>query len=191
VTPDTPDALCVLFHVADLLEAAGLDYHVGGSFASSIHGVPRTTQDIDIVVDLPPREIPALVRSLSPDFFVQEDVVREAVRARRSFNAIHLDSGLKVDFFIRGEGAFDLEEFGRHRAQELTENRSVPIKSPEDTVLRKLQWYRDGGEISDRQWGDVMGILRTQGASLDHGYLRNWGAALGVGDLLERALDDS
>ena len=98
---------------------------------------------------------------------------------------------MKVDFFIRGEGAFDLEEFGRHRALELAENRSVPVKSPEDTVLRKLQWYRDGGEVSDRQWGDVMGILRSQRDFLDHAYLARWAAALGVQELLEKALDYS
>lgn len=191
MTPETPDALRILLHVADLLEAAGLEYHVGGSFASSIHGVPRITQDIDLVVDLPPRAIKALVGSLSRCFFVQEDAVREAVRERRSFNAIHLDSGLKVDFFVRGEGAFDLEEFRRHRPQELAENRSIPVKSAEDTVLRKLWWYRGGGEVSDRQWGDVMGILRSQGDRLDRAYLARWAEVLGVRDLLERALDDS
>jgi hypothetical protein len=189
MTPEAPEALRVLVQVVEALEELGLRYHVGGSYASSVHGVPRQTQDIDLVVNLPMNLVDKLVQSLSDDFFVQEDPARSAVQERQSFNAVHLDSGLKVDFFILGENPFDLEEFARHRAEALLENRKVFVKSPEDTVLRKLQWYRAGGEVSDRQWTDVVGILQTQGDSLDQSYMYRWATTLGIEDLLKTALE--
>ena len=188
--PEAPEALRVLLLVVDALEGIGLEYHVGGSYASSVHGVPRQTQDIDLVVNLPPTLVTNFVKSLSQDFFVQESAAREAVQDRRSFNAIHLATGLKIDFFVRGDQPFDLEEFRRHRAQPLLEGRPIIVKSPEDIVLRKLEWYRAGGEVSDRQWGDVVGILRTQGHSLDRDYMEQWATTLGVADLLENALKE-
>lgn len=189
MTPEAPEALRVLVQVVEALEELGLRYHVGGSYASSVHGVPRQTQDIDLVVNLPMNLVDKLVQSLSDDFFVQEDPARSAVLERQSFNAVHLDTGLKVDFFILGENPFDLEEFARHRAEALLENRKVFVKSPEDTVLRKLQWYRAGGEVSDRQWTDVVGILQTQGDSLDQSYMDRWATTLGIEDLLKEALE--
>lgn len=186
--PEAPEALRVLLLVVEALERAGLEYHVGGSFASSVHGVPRQTQDIDLVVDLSPNLVEDLVQSLSKDFFVQTSAAHEAVRDRRSFNAIHLATGLKIDFFIRGDSPFDLEEFKRHRAQPLLEERPIIVKSLEDIVLRKLE--RAGSEISDRQWGDVIEILRAQEESLDQTYLAQWAATLGVADLLEKALKE-
>ena len=188
MTPEAPESLRVLLQVVQVLEKLGVEYHVGGSYASSMHGVPRQTQDIDLVVNLPLDLVDKLVRSLADDFFVQENPARDAVKARQSFNAVHLSTGLKVDFFIRGESPFDLEEFARHRPELLLENRKVVVKSPEDTVLRKLQWYRAGGEISDRQWTDVVGILRTQGETLDQSYMFKWAATLGVADLLKTVL---
>jgi hypothetical protein len=190
VTPEVPEALAVLARVATVLEDLQIRYHVGGSYAASVHGVPRQTQDIDLVVELAPDHIRDLVQALSRQFFIQESTARDAVQYRRSFNAIHLDSGLKVDFFVRGDEPYDLEEFKRHKPHPLFDDRVVPIKSPEDTVLRKLEWYRSGGEVSDRQWTDVLGILRTQTGTLDQAYLRKWATRLGIGDLLDRAVDE-
>jgi hypothetical protein len=190
LSPDAPETLAVLLRVVDLLEELGLRYHLGGSLASSIHGVPRQTRDIDVVLDLDRTAVDRLLSGLGAEFFVQADAVRAAVRDRRSFNVIHLDSGLKIDFFVQGGGAFDLEELRRSQRQVLqaAPERSVMVKSAEDTILRKLQWYRSGGEISDRQWTDVLGIVGTIGSSLDEVYLRRWAAELGVTDLLDRAL---
>ena len=128
MTPEAPEALRVLIQVVEALEELGLKYHVGGSYASSVHGVPRQTQDIDLVVNLPMSLVDKLVRSLSDDFFIQEDPARSAVQERQSFNAVHLGTGLKVDFFILGESPFDLEEFARHRAESLLENRKIFVK---------------------------------------------------------------
>jgi hypothetical protein len=180
----------VALSVIDVLEALGVPYHVGGSFASSIHGLPRQTRDIDLVADLPLLAVPSFVARLGRDFYLDDEAIRRAIERRTQFNLIHLASGFKVDIFLPGPGAFDRNELARSAPFQLAEEppRIVNVKSPEDTLLRKLVWYRGGGEISDRQWGDVLGIVRTQAERLDLPYLREWAGALGVADLLERAL---
>ena len=175
--------------VIDALESLGVRYQVGGSFASSIHGTPRQTRDIDLVVDLPLNRIPAFVLRLSDTFYVEEESVRLAVRRRGSFNLIHLESGFKVDCFQRGSSDFDASELDRSIPIILAgENRSVLTKSPEDTLLRKLLWYREGGEVSTTQWQDIRGVVQTQGGSLDCSYLDRWAAELGIRELLQKAL---
>jgi hypothetical protein len=190
VNPETPKALELLLRIADLLEEIGVRYHVGGSMASSVHGIPRQTRDIDLVVNLDDAMADALVNRLADKFFVRRDAAHAAVSVHGCFNAIHLDSGLKIDFFVLGADPFDAEEFQRGQPQivQVDPERRVFVKSAEDTILRKLQWYRSGGEISDQQWGDAVGIARTVGPSLDREYLRRWAGHLEVADLLDRAL---
>lgn len=184
------DEVQIALGVIGVLEDLQVPYQVGGSYASSIHGVPRQTRDLDLVVDLPLALVPAFVSRLQGAFYLDADSLRRAIQRHGHCNLIHLTSGFKVDLFPRGPEAFDHSEFARGMPHRLVDDppRDVIVKSPEDTVLRKLQWYRMGGEISDRQWNDVLGILRTQGGRLDHSYLRRWAEALEVADLLERAL---
>jgi hypothetical protein len=190
MTPEQPEAIRVALRVIAVLEELGVEYHVGGSYASSIHGIPRQTQDIDLVVDLPFSAARAFVARLSDDFYVDEVNVRKAIREKRSFNLVHLASGFKVDLFVRGEDPFDLEEFARHSPELIQSKpeRRVFIKSAEDTLLRKLQWYRQGGQVSDRQWEDILGIAGTQGDRLDVTYLEQWAETIGVSDLLKKIL---
>jgi len=184
-----PPSLAVVFGVIDILEDLGVRYHLGGSFASAIHGVPRQTLDADLVVDLDAAMVTRLVERLRDDFYVDLDVARRAVRHRSSFNAIHLASGFKVDFFVKGDGEYDEVELERSVVTEISRDppRTARVKTAEDTVLRKLQWFRSGGEVSDRQWKDVLGVMATVGAGLDRGYLHTWATELGVADLLDRA----
>ena len=184
----TPEPLAVALRVIDTFDDLEVSYHVGGSFASSIHGVPRQTHDIDLVADLSLEKIPELVQRLRDEFYIDADMIRSALRRQASFNVIHLDSGFKVDIFPVGPGAFDQSEISRSIAHQILENHplSIMVKSAEDTLLRKLQWYRLGNEVSDRQWHDIVGIVRTQGDRLDRDYLRHWATDLGVKDLLER-----
>lgn len=188
MSPELPEALGVALRVIAVLEALGVPYHVGGSLASSIHGVPRATQDVDLVVDLSPSLIAPFCAELEREFYLSIESAESAVRRRSSFNLVHLASGIKIDLFQRGDDPFDLTEFSRARAEvvAIDPERRVVVKSAEDTLLRKLHWYRLGGERSDRQWTDVLGLARTQGERLDRAYLERWAAAIGVDDLLLR-----
>jgi hypothetical protein len=190
MTTDLPAPLAVVLGVIDILEDLDMRYHLGGSFASAVHGVPRQTMDADIVVDLDVGRVGRLVDRLKNDFYVDPEVAEDAVSRRGSFNAIHLESGFKVDFFVKGDSGFDESELDRSELQQVTDDppRSVYVKTAEDTVLRKLQWYTAGGGASDRQWRDVLGVIMTAGENIDHDYLRGWADRLGLGELLSRAL---
>jgi hypothetical protein len=146
--------------------------------------------DADIVVDLGKDQVSRLVDRLKSDFYVDLEVAEEAVSGRGSFNAIHLASGFKVDFFVMGAGPFDQAELDRSELRQIVENppRSVYVKTAEDTVLRKLQWFAAGGAVSDRQWRDVLGVIMSVGESIDRDYLRAWADQLGISELLSRAL---
>lgn len=190
MSPTDPDGLKVALFVLEILDRLAVPYHLGGSYASSIHGIPRQTQDVDLVVDLREDRIHRLVEALSGEFYVDEAAVARAVKERGTCNLVHHATGIKVDLFIKGATAFDGAEFDRRLAIRLGEEspRDVFVKSAEDTLLRKLLWYRMGGEVSDRQWGDVRGILSVQEGRLDLAYLREWAERLGIDDLLMRLL---
>ena len=193
MTTDLPAPLTVVLGVIDILEDLGMRYHLGGSFASAVHGVPRQTMDADIVVDLDADRVARLVDRLKNDFYVDPEVAADAVSRRGSFNAIHLESGFKVDFFVKGDSDFDESEFERSELQQITDvpPRSVYVKTAEDTVLRKLQWYTAGGGVSDRQWRDVLGVIITGGEDIDRKYLREWAVRLGLSEALNRALNEA
>jgi hypothetical protein len=178
----------VALAVARALEQCGIDYTLGGSVATSLQGEPRSTNDIDFAVKLTERSVQPFILSLGPDFEVDEEALIDAIRQRRSTNIFHLPSMTKIDLFIRGGEAFDLSEFSRRIRVLLQPGEGLFLASTEDNLLRKLRWFRMGGETSDRQWRDVLGLVRVAGQSLDLSYLRQWAASLGVSDLLERAL---
>ena len=107
----------VAYEVIEVLEDLEVPYHVGGSFASSLHGVPRQTHDLDLVVDLRPEKVPRLVHRLSDRFYVDADMLHAAIRREGSTNLLHLETGFKIDLFIRQPGPFDRSEFRRHGPQ--------------------------------------------------------------------------
>jgi hypothetical protein len=186
--PAHPEGLRVALRVIDAFESLGIDYHLGGSYASSIHGVPRQTQDVDLVAKLRPGQIDPLIGALGAEFYGDAEAARRALALRSSFNLLHLASGVKIDIFCLGDTAFDRSEFDRARPTRLfgDDAVSIRVKTAEDIVLRKLQWYRMGGEVSDRQWSDVLGCLQAGARDVD--YLRHWAGELRLTDLLERAL---
>jgi len=178
-----------------LLEALNrleIPYMVGGSLASSIHSIPRSTNDVDIIADLPPRYAGPLVELLQPDFYVDRpDAVEGALRAGRMFNLIHLASGYKFDIYPLPPDPYSHAAFARRLVQCYSfggQTLRFYVSSPEDVILAKLCWYRDGGRVSERQWSDVLDVSRIQKGLLDLTYLRRWAAALAVTDLLEEAL---
>jgi hypothetical protein len=182
-------ALEALLAVLDRLE---IPYFVGGSVASGSYGLPRQTNDIDVIADFSTINIEGFCNALQAEYYVDPGSVTEAIKDGRSFNVIHMKAALKFDFFPASSEPFSQSELGRRRDIVLAipglENIELPISSPEDTVLAKLLWFRKGGEVSDRQWHDVIGILNVQSTRLDLNYMTEWADRLSISDLLERAL---
>jgi len=188
-----PDLLAALVPVLEALGNLGVRHFVGGSIASSAHGVARASVDADVVAELGPAHVAPLIAALRETYYVPEERIRDAVARRASFNVIHLDTMLKVDVFVSRDRPFDRRAFERSLPASIegTGGATLPVSSAEDVVLAKLEWYRRGGEVSDRQWTDVQGVLRATAGALDLPYLRRGAAELGVGDLLHRALEEA
>lgn len=190
MAPDRPpDPVAVAITTAELFERLGIAYFAGGSLASSIHGEPRSTLDVDFVADLRPEHVPTLVAAFGTDFYLSDAAIREALQRGTSFNAIHLPTAVKVDVFVAGQDAFNHERLA-HRERTLLwadPPRELFVDRAEHIVLRKLEWFRRGGEVSDRQWRDVLGVLHVQHGRLDDERLDTWAERLGVADLLARA----
>ena len=183
------EAAVTLFQILDRLNIV---YALGGSFASSVHGLARATQDIDVGIDLSLRQIDALYKELAPCFYVDDDAIRTAFTRGRSFNAIHLESGLKIDLFVASRHPLGADQLA-HRLRKATtllgaEPVEVTVISAEDILLAKLLWYQEGGNVSERQWNDLLNIVRVQGKRLDRDYLLAQATRLGVSDLLVRLL---
>jgi hypothetical protein len=189
---DDVDAIGVALLVAAAIEGAGGTYFVGGSVASSLHGDPRSTNDIDFIVSLPVGHVAAFRQGLGPDFELDEEMLAVALARSTTANGFYLPVLTKIDLFGVGHEPFDVIEFGRRRSVVVrTSGETLVIKSPEDSVLRKLLWYRQGGGVSDRQWRDVVSILRVSQADLDDAYLLEWAGRLHCEDLLARARADA
>lgn len=187
------EALGLLTKIAALLDRLGVPYLVGGSIASTLFGEPRGTRDVDLVIELAHEGIEPLARALGADFYVSLSAMIEAVRDRRSFSAVDPVTGLKVDFFVKGDSDFDREEFARRRLESIVpgEPASVWVKTPEDSILRKLLWFRDSLGVADVQWRDVVGLLAMRNRQLDAAYLDTWGTRLGLSDLMHKARNDA
>ena len=180
----------VLSEVVRVLEKEGVTYVLVGSMASSMHGMYRSTADIDFLADIKPHQVLPLLAALENNFYVDETAVNRAVAEQGSFNAIHFDSVFKVDIFIPKADAFAHQQLGRRQLRQIASDveQKVYVATAEDTILAKLRWYRAGGETSTNQWSDVLGVLAASDASLDMQYLQEWADKLSVRDLLEKAL---
>lgn len=183
----------VTLRVTSVFEQLGIPYLVGGSLASSLHGKPRATQDVDIVADLQPRDVPRLVEALRSDFYLDETAIRDAVNRRSTFNVIHLGTLFKVDVFVARDDPATRRELERRQVYRLDVDppEELIVASPEDIIVQKLHWYRLGDHISDRQWTDSMSVLTVRGTGLDIGYMRDLASEMGVEDLLSRALREA
>jgi hypothetical protein len=184
----TKGPLDLVSQVATILDGLGIRYALGGSMASSLVGEPRSTVDVDIAIKLEHEAGAALLDRVSAEFYVPIDSARVAIEAHSSFNLIDTAHGLKVDLFVLGDGLLDRMQIERRM------NITIPgfadglwVTSPEDQVLRKLDWYRSSGHESERQWRDVVGILRVHGDAMDTSYLDETARELDLRSLLDDA----
>jgi hypothetical protein len=177
-----------LTSIAAAFEALGVRWAIGGSLASAAHGEPRATNDIDVIALLDEPSARTLAALLGPDFYADTDAAVDAVRAKSCFNVIDKRSFLKIDIFVPALGALGVGQLDRRRFLDVFPDAGpMPVLGPEDVVLQKLRWYRLGGEVSDRQWRDIVAVLRQGRDELDEAYLDGVAGPAGLDELLERA----
>jgi hypothetical protein len=186
--------LTAMLPVIETLDHLRIDYYVGGAVASLAYGIYRTTADVDIIAEIPLEQVDAFVESLKDTYYVDADMIKDAIWHRSEFNVIHLGTMFKVDVFLPQRRPFDRSVYQRVRKSELQildERFLVNMESPEDVILTKLEWYKMGAEVSDRQWGDILGVLKVQKQLLNREYLCHWAIEIGVANLLARAFQEA
>jgi hypothetical protein len=172
----------LLRYLAGVMDHMRLRYFITGSTATIFYGEPRFTNDIDVVVDLPEPRVADFCRQFpQSDFYVSEEAAREAVQKKLQFNIIHPASGLKVDVIIPGSDAFNESRFARARRLHATEDFDTYFASPEDAIIKKLQYYREGG--SEKHLRDIAGVLKISRGRIDETYISRWAAHFGLADL--------
>jgi len=186
-----PDILLAVQPVIQAFENLSIPYYIGGSVASSIYSMARATLDVDIVADLKINQIAHLNQILEHQYYIDEDMIADAIRSASSFNLIHLETMIKIDVFIHKEDSYAEMALRRKRKDTLEELANVKFyfSSPEDIIIAKLQWYKIGGFVSERQWLDVIGVIKVQGDLLDKKYLKRWSQKLGLSSLLKDAFE--
>ena len=195
MTISPADALLALTLLVEVLEKLGVPYYLGGSVASSAYGTARSTLDVDLVADLAEKHVVPLVEALNDEFYIDAGMISGAIAGKSCFNIIHLSTMVKLDVFAVKDRPYDRAALGRIGSEFLSPSseqaRKFPFASREDIILNKLEWYRLGDEISERQWHDVLGVMNVQADLLDNNYLDTWATDLGLTDLLERARRES
>ena len=178
----------LLRHVLDVLEAQGIAYMLVGSMASGVYGEPRMTQDIDIVVELRSNQAAKLCEAFpAPKYYVSEKAAREAVATGGQFNVIHPASGNKIDFMIARRDAWGRSEIGRRRREQIFPNRLGYAAAPEDVIVAKLLYYKEGG--SEKHLRDIAGMMQVSGDEIDTAYVDHWTRQLGLTAQWQAVLD--
>lgn len=186
-----PHDLLVLTEFTGIFDSLGIAYAIGGSFASSIYGQVRFTQDVDITTEPFDDKAEKFFELVKSKYYISKQAMYHALAIGESFNVIHFETAFKIDVFVRADTDFQKQLFARRKSLRLSDsiNRDFSVVSPEDIVLLKLQWYRAGGCSSQIQLSDVIGVLTIQKDRLDFDYLEKWAAVLGVADLLKTAIE--
>jgi hypothetical protein len=184
------DPISLAINISKLLDRCQIPYYVGGSLASSLWGEPRYSEDLDLVIVLLPDRVPELIATLMPQFYISEVAIADAVSGRcSSFNAISLASAEKIDLFVSQSDDFSISKLDRRISYELPTGDRLWVYSPEDIILQKLVW--GGGDRSEKQWRDVLGVIKVQRSKLDFNYLRQWADKLDIIAYLDRSLTES
>jgi hypothetical protein len=179
--------------IANVFDRLQIPYLVGGSLASSLHGIPRATQDVDMVAGLKTQHVTPLVKALEAAFYIDSDMIHEAIQHGSSFNVIHLDTMFKIDIFVLQDDPASREEMKRRELYKVSEEfePGLFLATAEDIILRKLYWFHLGGGGSERQWNDVLGVLQVQKEKLDYSYLQRLAHQMGISNLLKQAIKDA
>jgi hypothetical protein len=187
------EALRVVLTVIRSLSQLGVPYAIDGSLASSMHGVPRSTRDADLITNLRPENIQPFVTAVSRAFYVSPERVAQAVLERSSFSMAHRATGIKIDISVLNDDPLQAQNLIRRRTFHVPDEPGITLQvtSAENIVLQKLRWYQTGNRVSDQQWNDILGVLKVQRKSLDFEYLREWADRTGVEDLLRQAYEDA
>jgi hypothetical protein len=188
-----PEPIRITLLVTRTLEALGITYFIGGSLASAVHGTIRSTMGADLIVDLQIDHLQELTARLEGAFFMDPPAMVNALQHNSSFNLIHKDTMFRIDIFPLGGHPFEQNQMARRVQQSVgghPDDRAY-FTTAEDIILAKLNWFRMGGEVSEQQWRDVLGVIRVQEDTLDQDYLQLWAERLALLDLLERALSDA
>jgi len=188
-----PEPIRITLLVTRVIEQLGIPYFIGGSLASAVHGTIRSTMDADLVVDLRIDHLKELTARLEGAFFIDPPAIVNALQRNSSFNIIHKDTMFRIDFFPLEQRPFEQNQMVRRLQQSLGDHPydRAFFTTAEDIILAKLNWFRMGGEISEQQWRDVLGVIRVQDDALDQDYLHLWAERLSLLDLLERALSEA
>lgn len=189
------DPIYLARKISILLESLDIFYYIGGSVASSLQGETRFTEDLDLVINIQLSQAQSIFNAFSKDFYVSEIAIDDALRGRTSsFNVIDLETTEKADMFVMRNDAFANSKMERRQLYipaDRSTSEAIYLCSPEDTVLQKLVWYKMTKNESQRQWRDVLGVLKLQGDRLDFAYLQKWAVELSLSDLLETACTES
>ena len=190
---ESDDLLDALTPVVKTLQALKIRHYVGGSIASSFHGATRSTMDVDLVAELDEASVSKFAGCFGDEFYLSEAAIREAVKRQSCFNLIHLPSSFKVDIFISRRRAFDVESMNRSTLERLGGGKSIEVRiaTAEDSIISKLEWFRLTNETSERQWDDVCRLIKLLSTQADVSYLHRAAESVGVGDLLQRLLEES
>jgi len=172
----------LLRRVLDGFAASEVEYILVGSLASAAYGEPRLTLDIDVVAALTGAKLPRFLSFFpAPEFYVSSDAAAEAVKSKKQFNIIHPASGWKVDIIVKKGDEFDRSRFARKRSIPVFPDRSASVASPEDIIIKKMEYYREGG--SEKHLRDITGILRVSGDVLDIPYIEVWADRKGLTEI--------
>jgi hypothetical protein len=184
---ETEEALQALVAVFQNMK---IPYRIVGSVASSTQGMMRSTLDIDMVAKVEAQHISQLALQLQNEYHLDEELAIEAVKKGSSFNLIHLATMIKIDIFILGKRPYDVVSFERERLENL-DGLTLSFKTPEDVILGKLEWFVQTDKTSERQWSDIVGLMKVQAGALDMDYMQTWAGELGISELLGQALKDA
>jgi len=189
----TPDILSALAPVIEAFDQLSIPYYIGGSVASSVYGMARATMDVDIIADIKKHHVPKLMKILDEKYYLDEDMILEAIQTASSFNCIHYDTAFKIDVFIYKDEPHQRKAIERRVKDKFDEelDSEYYFAAPEDIIIAKLKWFEQGNRVSERQWLDIMGVIKVQGKNLDIQYLKIWSQKLGFLNLLEKAFDES